>query len=143
MCTHLLGIDDPGGERAPERARTLRDIRRRPAVREALRYAARHRSEFMRPWPEPPRSIASGILDDETYDWHAVVSGTIESGGWPVVVSEESLREAHDLARAATGIPASHTGAAGLAGLAELRRSGAVAPGETVAALFTGAAVIS
>jgi threonine synthase len=121
-----------------ERAVALRTAWSSPIVREALEYAARHRSEFMWPWEETPRSVASGILDDETYDWHAVVSGTIESGGWPLVVSEQTLCEAHDLAHEATGIRASHTGAAGLAGLLELRQRGAVAPGETVAVLFTG-----
>jgi len=122
----------------PERASLLRAAWTAPAAREALEYAARHRSEFMWPWEETPRSVASGILDDETYDWHEVVSGTIESGGWPLIVSEQTLREAHDLARGTTGIRVSHTGAAGLAGLIELRRSGAVAPGEAAAALFTG-----
>jgi threonine synthase len=121
-----------------ERAAILQEAGSSPVVREALEYAARHRSEFMWPWEETTRSVASGILDDETYDWHAVVSGTIESGGWPLVVSEERLQEAHVLAHKTTAIRVSHTGAAGLAGLIELRRSGAVAPGETVAVLFTG-----
>ncbi len=99
-----------------DRAAVLRSAWPSHIVREALEYAATHRSEFMWPWEETPRSIASGILDDETYDWHAAVSGTIESGGWPLVVSEEALRTAHDLARAATGIRVSHTGAAGSRG---------------------------
>jgi threonine synthase len=122
-----------------ERAAILRDAWPEPAARAALEHAARHRSEFMWPWEETPRSIASGILDDETYDWHEVVSGTIESGGWPVIVTEDELRAAYDLARSATGIHASHTGAAGLAGLIALRRNGVVARSETVAVLLTGA----
>src|SRR5262249_4510427 len=44
---------------------------------EALEYARGHRSEFMWPWEEEPKSIATGILDDETYDWYAVVRGMI------------------------------------------------------------------
>jgi len=133
----LRGLGAAAGTEA-ERASILRAAWSSPIVREALEHTARHRSEFMWPWEETPRSVASGILDDETYDWHAVVSGTIESGGWPLVVSEDVLREAHDLAREATGIRVSHTGAAGLAGLIELRRSGIVQPGEAVAVLFTG-----
>jgi len=133
----LRGLDAQVSAEA-DRAAILRSAWPSRIVRESLEYAATHRSEFMWPWEQTPRSIASGILDDETYDWHAVVSGTIESGGWPLVVSEETLREAHDLARAATSIRVSHTGAAGLAGLIELRRAGAVAPGETVAVLSTG-----
>jgi threonine synthase len=139
VSERMLRALGASGAGEAERAAILRDAWASDTVREALGYAARHRSEFMWPWEETPRSIASGILDDETYDWHAVVSGTIESGGWPVVVSEDDLREAHDLARASTGIAASHTGAAGLAGLIALRRSGTVARGESVAVLLTGA----
>jgi threonine synthase len=138
VSEHHLGGRDARIRADAERAEVLRDAWGRPAMRETLEYAARHRSQFMWPWEETPRSIASGILDDETYDWHAVVGGAIESGGWPLVVTEDTLREAHDLAHEATGIRVSHTGAAGLAGLIELRRRGAVAPGETVAVLFTG-----
>ena len=42
---------------------------------EALRFARTHRSKFMWPWEEEPKSIATGIIDDETYDWAAVVAG--------------------------------------------------------------------
>lgn len=105
---------------------------------EALRYAATHRTEFMWPWEEEPRSVAHGILDDETYDWLAVVRGMLETGGWPIVVSEETLREANEAARADTGIDVDHTGSSGLAGLLELNRGGVVSADERVAVLFTG-----
>jgi len=108
------------------------------AFREALGYAAHHRSEFMWPWESEPRSIAHGIIDDETYDWLAVVQGMLVTGGAPVLVDEAVLVEANDLARATTGIDADHTGTAGLAGLMELVRSGSVRPGESVAVIFTG-----
>ena len=104
-----------------------------------LRYAAAHRSEFMWPWEEEPHSIAHGILDDETYDWLAVVKGMLESGGHPIVVDEAGLAEAHALAQAATGINVDPTGAAGLAGLLHLHRQGQIAPNERVAAIFSGA----
>ena len=58
-------------------------------VREALSYAATHRSAFMWPWEEEPHSVAHGILDDETYDWLAVVEGMLRTGGSPVVVGED------------------------------------------------------
>jgi threonine synthase len=92
----------------------------------------------MWPWEAPERSIAEGILDDETYDWYAVVEGMIETGGWPITVPEQLLREAHELARAATRIPVDPTGSAGLAGLLALRRRGAIVPDESAAVLFTG-----
>jgi threonine synthase len=104
----------------------------------ALPYAARHRSEFMWPWEPAPQSIAGGILDDETYDWLAVVEGMLASGGRPVVAPEATLLEAHRLARAATGIDVDPTGASGLAGLLALRAAERVGDRERVAVLFTG-----
>ena len=109
-----------------------------PKRRDAIRFAATHRSQFMWPWESPPHSIAHGILDDETYDWLAIVEAMLETGGWPVVVSEDDLRAANDRAATATGIPADHTGTSGLAGLLKLARQGAIAKGESIAALFTG-----
>jgi threonine synthase len=104
----------------------------------ALEYARDHRAEFMRPWETAPHSIAHGILDDETYDWHEVLRGTVASGGWPVTVSEARLAEAHAAARVATSIAVDPTGAAGLAGLLELNAAGALGTLERCAVLFTG-----
>jgi len=83
----------------------------------ALPAAARERSRFMWPWDGTPRSIADGILDDETYDWWAIVEGMRESGGRPVVVGEELLGKARDLVQAHAGVPASATGTSGFAGV--------------------------
>jgi threonine synthase len=107
---------------------------------DAMAWARTHRSEVMWPWEEEPRSVADGILDDETYDWAAVVAGMLATDGTPVLVSEETLREANDLARDATGIAVDHTGSAGLAGLLELSRRRELHADERVAVLFTGAA---
>jgi threonine synthase len=85
-------------------------------IDDELRYARRHRSAFMRPWETPPRSVAHGILDDETYDWAAVVEGMLKTGGWPLVVGEALLLEANKVARETTGVNVDHTGSAGLAG---------------------------
>ena len=97
-----------------------------------------HRSEFMRPWETEPRSVAHGILDDETYDWLAVVEAMYASGGGPAVVGEATLTRANELAVEATGIPVDPTGSAGLAGLLGLVEDGSVRPDEKVAVLFTG-----
>jgi threonine synthase len=101
-------------------------------------WAARHRSAFMWPWEAAPPSIATGILDDETYDWLAIVRGTFASRGWPVVVDEATLLEANEIARSTTGVDVDPTGSAGLAGLLALRRHGRVAASETVAVIFSG-----
>ena len=102
---------------------------------ESLRFAATHRSQFMWPWETEPHSVAHGILDDETYDWFAVVSGMLRTGGVPVVVDEARLEEANALAQKTTGIDVDHTGSSGLAGLMSMTD---VDPHEHVAVLFTG-----
>jgi len=112
----------------------------RGARAEALRFAARHRSAFMRPWEATPASVAHGILDDETYDWLAVVEGMLATGGRPLVVGEETLLRANALAREASGIAVDHTGTAGLAGLLALREAGELDDDERIVVLFTGVA---
>jgi threonine synthase len=107
-------------------------------IEEAIAYAARHRSEFMWPWEEPPRSIAGGILDDETYDWLAVVEGMLETGGETHVVDESILVQANELATSLTAIDVDPTGSSGLAGLMEARRSAALGTDGPVVVLFTG-----
>jgi threonine synthase len=95
-----------------------------------------HRSEVMWPWEPPHRSVASGILDDETYDWAAVIRGMKRSRGEPIVVSEERLLEANRIASSATQIVSSPTGSAGFAGLLEYHRY--IERDEAVGVIFTG-----
>jgi len=90
----------------------------------------------MWPWEEEPRSAADGILDDETYDWIGVVQAMAATGGGTVVVPEKTVLAAHELGVSATGIPASATGTAGLAGLIEVRKE--IADDERVAVIFSG-----
>lgn len=97
---------------------------------------AEHWSECMWPWEHVGQSAADGILDDETYDWLPVVEAMAASGGSPVVVTEAHILEANDLGCRATGIDASHTGTAGLAGLLAIRDE--VSPDERVAVIFSG-----
>jgi len=106
-------------------------------IERALQTAATHRSAYMWPWESEPHSIATGILDDETYDWRAVVGGMLASGGQPVVVSEDRLAEAHRLGQDA-GFPVDPTGSSGLAGLLDLLAVGIVGPDDRAAVLFTG-----
>jgi threonine synthase len=142
VARHLL--DRPLDEPLPatvgpwDTADHLREIAATPAGVAALDELPRHRSTWMWPWETTPESIAHGILDDETYDWYAVVRGLVESGGETVVVDEATLRLANDLARRTTASDVDHTGSAGLAGLIDLRRRGAIAPDDRVAVLFTG-----
>ena len=90
------------------------------------------------PGKQPPHSVASGILDDETYDWLAILRGVAATGGSTVVVDEDTLRQANRLVYETTAVRPSHTGSAGLAGLLHLQRQGVVAPGSRVGVLLTG-----
>jgi threonine synthase len=107
-------------------------------VHDALRHAATHRSAYMRPWETEPASVAHGILDDETYDWVAVVRAMLLTGGRSLVAGEPALVEANAVARAATGIDADETGSAGVAGLLALGAAGHLSPTESVAVVLSG-----
>ena len=99
--------------------------------------AAADPEAYMWPW-DNPKSLATGILDDITYDWLPLLKRTRETGGEPVVTPEHLIERAHRLARDhtldLTGLPICVTGTAGLAGL--LHRP--PEPGTRVGLLFTG-----
>lgn len=107
------------------------------ATARAIHEAAEGRVRYMWPWESEPKSAATGILDDETYDWLAVVRGMLMTGGWPIVASESNILEAYCDGRAA-GIHTSATGTAGLAGAMTLAQAGLLGAHERVAVLFTG-----
>ncbi len=107
------------------------------AIDRAVQAAAGDRARYMWPWETEPKSAASGILDDETYDWLAVVRGMLLTGGWPVVAPEANVLEAYCEGRGA-GINASATGAAGLAGAMTLAQAGLFDGHDRVGILFTG-----
>lgn len=104
----------------------------------ALRDATHHRAQCMWPWEEVEPSIASAILDDETYDWRAVIDGMIRTKGEPIAVSEGSLRRARDLVKSSLGISTSATGSAGVAGALSMQEHVRSLEGETLAFLITG-----
>ncbi|HWN66859.1 MAG TPA: pyridoxal-phosphate dependent enzyme [Haliangium sp.] len=110
------------------------------AIEAEMAEARAHRSRYMWPWETEPRSVATGILDDETYDWAAIVEAMLVTGGWPLVAEDADFVAARDAIGRAAGIETDATGAAGVAGLMVLGRAGGLAAGEHVAALVTGAA---
>ena len=89
--------------------------------------------EFMRVWDPVGTSAASGILDDIAYDWQTIIEGMATSGGWPVLVSEASVMQAHADGQRITGIDAEPTGTAGFAALYE-----DIATEDQSVVLFTG-----
>ncbi len=96
--------------------------------------AAAEPERFMWAWETEPTSIATGILDDVTYDWLPLLERTHATGGEPIVVPEPVVVEAHRLARSHTAVPVCTTGTAGLAGLVHH----APANRERGAVIFTG-----
>jgi threonine synthase len=107
-------------------------------IRAVFGEAVNDREVFMWPWESTPHSIAHGIIDDETYDWFAIVEAMLSTGGRAAVVDEETLVRANTLAVEKTGINVDETGTAGLAGLLHLVKEGLIAPDEPAAVLFTG-----
>lgn len=130
-----LGHDDPVDDRA--RAELLASLHLRlPDDLEAV-------AALMTPWPGTPHSVASGILDDLTYDWLTLMAHQIRTGGWPQLVDEATFELAAQLAAHAIdpAPPPDATGAAGLAGLIEAARAGTLGardPGQTAVVLVTG-----
>jgi threonine synthase len=109
-----------------------------PSIAHALREVATHRAAFMWPWEDEPKSLAHGIIDDETYDFRPLLGAMARSGGSPLVVDEALLAEANVLARDTTGIDVDATGSAGLAGLMSLLRAQPAVAEEQVAVIFSG-----
>ncbi|MFO0758178.1 MAG: PLP-dependent lyase/thiolase [Byssovorax sp.] len=109
-----------------------------PSRARALAHVAEHRSSYMWPWEEEPKSVAHGIIDDETYDFRPLLRGMAESGGTPVLAGEALLVEANVLGRDTTGIDVDETGSSGLAGLLALLREHPEVRREKVAVVFSG-----
>jgi threonine synthase len=120
-------------------AAALVDQSARAAVDEAFLHALTHRSQYMWPWEDEPISVATGILDDETYDWVSLVRAMITTGGWPIVATESALEKANALACSGPNpADADETGTASLAGAIMLQRNGLLSEDERIVALVTG-----
>ena len=118
-------------------ARVVAERAARHGVGPAMAWAVRHRGEVMWPWESVAPSCATGILDDETYDWAAVVDAVLSSGGSFGEAGEAALRRANGLVVDELGIVADETGTAGVAGF--IGRLPQLTDGSTAAVLLTGA----
>jgi threonine synthase len=92
--------------------------------------------ECMWPWSPTPTSHATGILDDETYDWLGIVKALSTGRGDTIVVTEAQIQTANELVANYSEIFADHTGTAALAGLLATRSQ--VADDEVVVIPITG-----
>lgn len=95
--------------------------------------ARRPDQQFMTPWQDP-HSLATGILDDITYDWVPLLQLTRERGGRPIVAPESLIEKAYSLAHAHTEVDVCATGTAGFAGVL----TEPAPTDEHVVVLFTG-----
>jgi threonine synthase len=110
-----------------------------PEVQSVLEGLPLHVGRYMWPWDGPaPRSLAHGILDDVTYDWHPLLRAVLRTGGRVEVLREDSIHRGYRLAHRHTGIRVCATGAAGLAGLIQLTEAGVVGRSESAGLFFTG-----
>jgi threonine synthase len=103
-----------------------------------LNRARVERGSYMWAWEDEPVSIATGILDDETYDWHRIVRGMIESEGSALIASERQLQKATDLVRQVAGVSACVTGSAGLAGLLRLFETAKIGADQRIGLIWSG-----
>jgi threonine synthase len=134
-----LGHADVADDGDDAVAAALSDQSARAAVDEAFLHALTHRSQYMWPWEDEPVSIATGILDDETYDWFTLVRAMITTGGWPIVATESALEKANALACSGPNpADADETGTASLAGAVMLQRAGLMTETERIVSLVTG-----
>ena len=114
------------------------DVAETGSLEEGARRGYGERSRYMWAWEDEPSSVASGILDDETYDWHRLVVGMLRTAGHSVVVSEARLVAAQTWVREHMGLDASATGTAGLVGLAHLLDQGVVERSARVGLIVSG-----
>ena len=89
-------------------------------------------THYMWPWESEPVSLADGILDDETYDWVVDLREIERTHGRVVVAPEDVVRRAAQVAPQSTGIDASPTGTAGLAGLLTEVEAGTATRGDVL-----------
>ncbi|MEC8767098.1 MAG: pyridoxal-phosphate dependent enzyme, partial [Actinomycetota bacterium] len=105
-------------------------------VEEVIEYCQRNQSELMQPWANPT-SIATGILDDITYDWIGVARSLLLSKGGSVVAREDQIVQASELVPK-IGIQTEPTGAASVAGAINAFEAGQIDARTVIAVLLTG-----
>ena len=103
---------------------------------EVMLYARENSADLMKPW-DNPKSLASGILDDVTYDWLGVIRSLLLSDGGSIVSSEKNIISASQLV-SSLGINAEPTGAASVAGVISLLEDKIIDQSQKVGVLITG-----
>ncbi len=103
-------------------------------VAAALQFAVSNRSGHMWPWEDVGDTVAGAIVDDETYDWFALVGSMLCTGGYPITVNDEELLHGNQLSASA----ACESGTADVAGLLAMKAAGLFAADETAITVLSG-----
>ena len=103
---------------------------------EKVEYALANAETLMTPWANP-KSIATGILDDITYDWIGVLNALVKTGGGSIVALETEIASAYELVNS-LGIQVEPTGSASVAGVINALKSGYLKRSDRVGVLLTG-----
>ncbi len=111
-------------------------LKRGGSIDERIADAAARSDALMQPWIDS-KSVATGILDDVTYDWLGVARALLTTGGESIVASESEIVEANRRARDA-GFDVDHTGSAGYAGVLAAQRTGRLPTEASLAVIMTG-----
>ncbi|HJM98678.1 MAG TPA: pyridoxal-phosphate dependent enzyme [Acidimicrobiales bacterium] len=106
------------------------------SVNEIVSFAKANEARLMKPW-ENPSSLATGILDDVTYDWLGVIRALYVTNGGSVVSPEEHIIHASELVPE-LGVIAEPTGSASVAGVMTLMEKEMINRNNKVAVLITG-----
>lgn len=107
-------------------------------IQNVLKDSSQNMKKYMWAWESEPHSIAHGILDDITYDWFKIIQGMLRTGGLPMTVTEQELKEANILAKNSTKISVDHTGSSGFAGYIKLKKLRLISKTASTTVIFTG-----
>lgn len=107
-------------------------------IQRIFKDCAQNMKKYMWTWEKEPHSIAHGILDDITYDWFKIMQGMFRTGGIPITVTEQELKEANALAQKSTKINVDHTGSSGFSGYIKLKKLGVISKTASTVIIFTG-----
>ena len=99
--------------------------------------AAADPDHYMTPWLDPS-SLATGILDDITYDWLPLLRHVRASGGEPIVTPESSVVETWQVTHQMSTPATCTTGTAGLSGLRHRLSEPQLGSRERAVVVFSG-----
>ncbi len=104
------------------------------ALAAALQFAVSNRPSHMWAWDSPGETVASAIVDDETYDWFALVGVMLCTGGFTIIVNDAQLREANAISASS----ADESGSAGIAGLIALKTANLLTADDVAVTILSG-----